>query len=162
MSAQLKRSVRRLLEFAQSLGDEISLMRQLIVMPAMITVLAISVMCQTIQRGPSSWDGYVKRGRVDVRAGGSAWSVNGVSVSHTQEIYDSSDAARYVLSRLKGRMRPAFEISPSAGSLTFKVTRRKDSTRIAWVCGKDLHYIEAQSYTTVVALLVSWGPLNCS
>jgi hypothetical protein len=124
-------------------------------------MLGTSVIGQTIQRGPSSWDGYVKRGRVDVRAGGSAWSVNGISVSHTQEIYDSSDAARYVLSRLKGKMRPASEVAPGAGNLPFKVTTRKDSTRIAWVCGTDLHYIETKSYTAAIALLASWGPLNC-
>jgi hypothetical protein len=137
-------------------------MRHIIVLLAIVATLGTSVFSQTIQRGPSSWDGYVKRGRVEVRAGGSAWAVNGISVSHTQEIYDSSEAARYIWSRLKGRMRPASEISPQAGSLVFKVMTRKDSTRIAWVCGKDLHYIEAQSYAKAIALLVSWGPLNCS
>ena len=137
-------------------------MRQIIFLSAMVAMLGTSVISQTIQRGAASWDGHVKRGRVEVRTGGSAWSVNGISASHTQEIYDSTEAARYILSRLKGRMRPASEISPKAGSLPFKVTTRKDSARIAWVCGKDLHYIEAQSYATAIALLVSWGPLSCS
>jgi hypothetical protein len=136
-------------------------MRQIIFLSAMVAMLGTSVISQTIQRGPSSWDGYVKRGRVDVRAGGSVWSVNGVPVSHTQEIYDSPDAARYVLSRLKGKMRPASDIAPGAGSLQFKVTTRKDNTRIAWVCGKDLRYIETKSYTSAIALLASWGTLNC-
>ena len=134
----------------------------MIVILALVALLGISVLSQTIQRGPSSWDGYVKRGRVNVRAGGSAWSVNGVRATHTQEIYDSSEAARYVLSRLKGKMRPPPEIAPNAGSVPFKVTTRKDSTRIAWVCGTDLHYIETKSYATAIALLASWGPLNCS
>jgi hypothetical protein len=137
-------------------------MKQMIIITAMITMMSNPVICQTIERGGSSWDGYVKRGRVNVRAGGSVWFVDGVSASHTQEIYDSSDVARYVLSRLKGTVRSASEVVPNAGSLPFKVTTRKDSTRIAWVCGKDLHYIEAQSYATAIALLVSWGPLNCS
>ena len=124
-------------------------------------VLATTVAAQSIERGPSSWDGYVKRGRVNVRAGGSAWSVNGTSATHTQERYDSSDAARYVLSRFKGTMRPASEIVPVAGAVQFKVTIRKHGARIAWVCGTDLHYIETESYSAAIALLNSWGLQNC-
>jgi hypothetical protein len=96
-----------------------------------------------------------------VRAGGSGWSVNGESVSHTEEIYESSDVARYILSRLKGKMRPSSEIAPGAGALQFKVTTHNDGTRIAWVCGKDLHYLHAKSFAAALALLASWGPLNC-
>ena len=136
-------------------------MRQMIVIAAILTMMGISVVGQTIQRGPSAWDGYVKRGRVNVHAGGSVWFVDNTAVSHTQEIYDSSDAARYVLSRLKGKMRPASEIVPTAGSLQFKVTARKGATRIAWVCGTDLRYVETKSYAAAIALLASWGPLNC-
>jgi hypothetical protein len=135
---------------------------EVIAMLAIVTMVGSSVISQTIQRGPSSWSGYVKRGRVTVRAGGSAWSVNGISVSHRQEIYASTDAARYVLSRLKGKMCPASEIAPNAGSLQFKVKKRKDSTRIVWVCETHLRFIESEAYAAALALLANWGSLNCS
>ena len=48
-----------------------------------------------------SWDGYVRRGKVDVRTGGSTKVVNSVLVSHTKEIDESSDAAAYVLAGLR-------------------------------------------------------------
>jgi hypothetical protein len=134
-------------------------MRRIVVLLSMLAVLATSTVGQTERT--ASWDGFVQRGRVKVRAGGSGWSVNGESVSHTEEIYQSSDVARYILSRLKGKMRPSSEIAPGAGSLQFKVTTRNDGTRIAWVCGKDLHYLRAKSYTAALELLASWGPLNC-
>lgn len=137
-------------------------MKQMIILTAMVATMGISVLSQTIQRGPSSWDGYVKRGKVKVHVGGSVWSVNGTPVSHTEELYESSDAALYVLSRFKGKMRPASEIAPNSGSLQFKVRTRKDSTRIAWVCGTHLRYIETKSYTAAIALLSNWGSLNCS
>lgn len=136
-----------------------TLRSRLIAIGGILMLLATLAFSQTL---PSvSWDGYVKRGKVRVRAGGSAWSINGVPISHTQEIYDSSDMARYILGRLKGKMRPASEIAPTAGSLQFKVATRKGGTRIAWVCGTDLHYIETRSYPTAIELLTSWGPLNC-
>ena len=135
-------------------------MKRIVVLVSMLLVVAMSTVCQT-QR-TVSWDGFVQRGRVKVRAGGSGWSVNGESVSHTEEIYESSDAAQYILSRLKGKMRQSSEIAPNAGSLQFKVTTRNSGTRIAWVCGKDLHYLQAKSYAAALALLASWGPLNCN
>jgi hypothetical protein len=134
-------------------------MKRIGVLLSLLVLLAMSSVCQT-QR-TVSWDGYVQRGRVKVRAGGSGWSVNGESVSHTEEIYESSDAARYVLSRLKGKMRPSSEIAPNAGSLQFKVTTRNSGSRIAWVCSKDLHYLQAKSYAAALALLASWGPFKC-
>ena len=134
-------------------------MKRIILLITMLAVLAVSNVGQT-QR-IDSWDGYVQRGRVKVRAGGSGWSVNGESVSHTEEIYESPDAARYVLSRLKGKVRQSSEVAPNAGSLQFKVTTRNSGTRIAWVCGKDLHYLQGKSCAAVLALLASWGPLNC-
>ncbi len=51
---------------------------------------------------PWSWDGYVKRGRVNVRAGGSVWFVDGGSASHTQEIYDSGRRGAIRLEPLEG------------------------------------------------------------
>jgi len=147
-------------------------MRQIVVLTAMIAMVGSGthhypmvgspVISQTIQIGPASWDGHVKRGRVNVHAGGSVWSVNGTPVSHTVELYESSDAAQYVLSRFKGKIRPASEIAPNAGSLQFRVRKGKASTRIAWVCGTDLRYIESKSYAAAIALLASWGSLNCS
>ncbi len=134
-------------------------MKRIIVLITMLASLAISNVGQT-QR-IDSWDGYVQRGGVKVRAGGSGWSVNRESVTHTQEIYESPGLARYILSRLKDKMRPSSEIAPKAGSLQFKVTTRNSGTRIAWVCGKDLHYLQAKSYAAALALLATWGPLNC-
>ena len=128
---------------------------------SLLGILATSVFSQAQLTGPS-WDGYARRGRVNIRAGGSIWTVNGMPVSHTEEIYDSADAAQYVLSRLKGKMRPASEVSPNAGSLQFKVTTRKSSIRIAWVCGTDLHYIEARTFAAAVAFLGGWGFQNCT
>src|SRR6266571_5282534 len=72
------------------------------------------------QTGPS-WDGYIRRGKVQVRAGGSGWSVDGVGVSHTEELYDSSDAAKYVLTRLKGQVHPGSDLLPN-GQVPFNVT----------------------------------------
>jgi hypothetical protein len=108
-----------------------------------------------------SWDGSVRRGKIDVRAGGSAWSFNGVTVSHTQEIYGSSEAARYVLSQLRGEWRSKSEVAPRAVSCEFKVRQRKKDARIAWVSGSDLHYVEASSYSVAIALLDSWGDFDC-
>src|SRR5882672_8047182 len=107
-------------------------MKRIGVLIAVQVVVAMSTIGQTTNR-IDSWDGYVQRGHVKVRAGGSGWSVNGESVTHTQEIYESSDAARYVLGRLKGKLRPSSEIAPNAGTLQFKVTTRNTGTRIAWV-----------------------------
>jgi hypothetical protein len=134
-------------------------MKRILVIITALTCFGISGVGQN-QR-TDSWDGYIQRGRVKVRAGGSGWSVNGESVSHTEEIYQSSDMARYILGRLKGETRPASEVAPNAGSLQFKVTTRYNGFRIAWVCRNDLHYLQAKSYSAAVALLVSWGPLNC-
>jgi hypothetical protein len=134
-------------------------MKRLLVIIIALSFFGISGVGQTERT--ASWDGYIQRGRVRVRAGGSGWSVNGESVSHTEEIYQSSDMARYILGRLKGDIRPSSEVAPSVGSLEFKVTTRNDGTRIAWVCGHDLHYLQAKSYSAAVALLVSWGHLNC-
>ena len=134
-------------------------MKRILVIVTALSFFGISGVGQT-QR-TASWDGYIQRGSVKVRAGGSGWSVNGESVSHTEETYQSSDMARYILGRLKGQIRPSSEVAPSAGSLQFKVTTRNNGVRIAWVCGNDLHYLQAKSYSAAVALLVSWGPLNC-
>jgi hypothetical protein len=108
-----------------------------------------------------AWDGFVKRGKVSMRAGGSGWSVNGERVSHTEELYDSPEAARYVLSRLRGTLRPGPEVTPKATSVEFKVTMRRNGVRIAWACGNDLHYVEARSYSAAAALLNSWGFERC-
>jgi len=72
----------------------------------------------------------------------------------------SSDMAKYILTRLKGNMRSASDVAPGTGSLPVKVTEHRAITRIAWVCGTDLHYVEGK-HSAVVALLSSWGPLNC-
>lgn len=125
----------------------------------MLGTLAVSSAGQTAKT--LAWDGYVQRGKVSVRAGGSEWSVNGEGVSHTQELYDSPEAARYILSRLRGAMRPGPEVRPGATSLQFKVTIRRSRARIAWVCGNDLHYLEARSYSAAAALLESWGFVGC-
>ncbi|MDX6614776.1 MAG: hypothetical protein QOD75_3962 [Blastocatellia bacterium] len=126
----------------------------------LVLVLAASAVAQGPQRY-MSWDGFVQRGKVKVRAGGSTWSVNGQPVSHTVEIYESTDMARYIFTRLRGKVRPASDIAPNAGSIDFKITTRISGTRIAWVCGEDLRYVEAKSYVAALALLASWGPLHC-
>jgi hypothetical protein len=136
------------------------LCKRLAVLLTLLAVASALTFGQTIERG-AGWDGYVQRGRVKVRAGGSAWSVNGVSVTHTQEGYDSPDMARHILRRLRGRVRSASELVPNSGSFQYKVTVRKSGTRIAWVCGKDLHYFQSKSYAAAVALLASSGSLNC-
>ena len=109
-----------------------------------------------------SWDGYVRRGRIDVRAGGSTWSVKGISVSHTEEIYGSSDVARHVLSRFRGEWHSSMEIAPRTASCAFNVLRQKNRVRIAWVSGSDLHYLSSSSYSAAIALLDSWGAFQCS
>src|SRR2546423_9152760 len=114
-------------------------MKRIVAIFSILGALAITTVAQT-QR-TVSWDGYVQRGRVKVRAGGSGWSVNGEQASHTEEIYESSEMARYILTPLKGKMRLASEIAPNAGSVQVKVTNRHNSVRIAWVCGTDLHYL---------------------
>jgi hypothetical protein len=134
-------------------------MKSIPVLLVLLAAMAPSAVAQTERT--ASWDGFVQRGRVRVRAGGSGWSVNGESVSHTEEGYESSDVAQYILSRLKGKMHPSSEIAPNAGSLQFKIATRNSGTRIAWVCGKDLHYLQAKSYAAALALLTSWGPLSC-
>jgi hypothetical protein len=136
-------------------------MKRLVILLSVLAILATSTVSQTIERG-AMWDGYVKRGKVKVRAGGSGWSVNGISVSHTEEIYDSPDMARYIFTRLRGKMRSASEIVPSAGSVRVKLTTRNTGTRIAWVCGTDLHYLQSKSYAAAVALLPTWVPQNCN
>ena len=135
-------------------------MKRIVVLLILLAVLATSAVGQTERT--ASWDGFVQRGRVRVRAGGSGWSVNGESVSHTEEIYESSEMAQYILGRLKGKMHPSSEIAPNAGYLQFKIRTRNSGTRIAWVCGKDLHYLQAKSSAAALALLASWGPLNCN
>jgi len=104
-------------------------MKRIVATLSMFVALAIATVAQT-QR-TVSWDGYVQRGRVKVRAGGSGWSVNGEQASHTQEIYDSAEMARYILTRLKGTTRPASEFAPNAGSVQVKVTKRTKGIRIA-------------------------------
>jgi hypothetical protein len=108
-----------------------------------------------------SWDGYVRRGKVEVRAGGSASVVNGVMVSHKEEMYESSDAAVYVLSRLKGQWYSSSDVAPASSFCKFKVLQRKGSVRIAFVSGGDLHSLESSSYSAVTALLQSWGDFSC-
>jgi hypothetical protein len=135
-------------------------MQRIVVILSMLVVLAISTLGQT-QR-TVSWDGYVQRGRVKVRAGGSGWSVNGESASHTEEIYESAEMARYILTRLRGKMRSASEIVPNAGSVQIKVTQRHKGVRIAWVCGTDLHYFESKSYAAVVTLLSNSNLQECN
>jgi hypothetical protein len=135
-------------------------MKRLTVAIGIMAIVATSTVSQLRLAGPS-WDGYIQRGKVKVRAGGSVWSVNGIPVSHTQELYESADAARYILSRLKGKMHLASELAPNAGSVQFKVTLRKHGTRIAWVCEKDLHYVDATSYSLAVAFLGLWGFDEC-
>jgi hypothetical protein len=105
--------------------------------------------------GPS-WNGFIKRGNVHVPAGGSVWTANGISVSHTEEDYPSEEDARFVLKRFKGKMQPGVQVSPEAGNIHFKVTIRKSSARIAWVCESVLHYIEADSYADGMEFLKSW------
>ena len=64
--------------------------------------------------------------------------------------------AKYILTRLKGNMRSASDVAPGTGSLPVKVTEHRAITRIAWVYGTDLHYVEGK-HSAVVALLSSWG-----
>ena len=135
-------------------------MKRIVVTLSMLVVLAISTLGQT-QR-TASWDGYVQRGRVKVRAGGSGWSVNGEQASHTEEIYDSAEMARYILTRLRGKMRLASEIVPNAGAVQLKVTKRNTGVRIAWVCGTDLHYFESKSYAAVITLLTGSNLQECN
>ena|SRR5437016_936726 len=135
-------------------------MKRLIFTLSIIVIVATSAVAQLQLAGPS-WDGYRQRSKVKVRAGGSVWSVNGMPVSHTQELYDSHDVALYILSRLKGKMHPASELAPNAGSLQFKVTLRKRGARIAWVCENDLHYVDADSYSRALAFLAVWGFDGC-
>jgi hypothetical protein len=108
-----------------------------------------------------SWDGYVKRGRVNIRTGGSGWSIDGEPVSHTEEYYASGEVARYVLSRLKGTMHPGSELTASAAGLQLKVTSRRRGTRIAWVCGTTLHYVETKKYSTAIVFLPQWKLQGC-
>jgi hypothetical protein len=135
-------------------------MKRSIVLFFLLTTSTGTVIPQARLTGPS-WDGYVKRGRVHVRAGGSLWTANGISVSHTQEIYDSPEAAQYVLSRLKGRMLIGSEVAVNTESTYFKVTTRKSQARIAWVCGNDLHYIEAKTYEEATEFFKIWGFKGC-
>ena len=134
-------------------------MKRIVVTLGTVAVLAFSTLGQT-QR-TVSWDGYIQRGRVKVRAGGSGWSVNGESASHTQELYESEEMARYILTRLKGKMRLASEIVANGGDVKIKVTNRSKGVRIAWVCGTDLHYLESKSYATVVTLLADSNLQEC-
>jgi len=134
-------------------------MKRIVSTLSILVALSITAGAQT-QR-TDSWDGYVQRGRVKVRAGGSGWFVNGQSASHTEENYDSADMARYILTRLKGKMRLASEILPNAGSVQVKVTKRRNSVRVAWVCGTDLHYFESKSYAAVVTLLARSNLQEC-
>ena len=134
-------------------------MKSLLVAMSVLGILSVPSVGQTTKT--LAWDGYVRRGKASVRAGGSDWSVNGSYASHTEEIYDSPEIALYILSCLRGAMRPGLEITPKAASVRFKVTTRRNSARIAWVCGNDLHYVEAQSYSVAAALLKSWEFAGC-
>jgi hypothetical protein len=136
------------------------MMKRLVVLLGILAILATSAVGQLRLEGPS-WNGVIKRGSVRVGRGGSVWSVNGVRVSHTQELYESTEVARYILSRLKGEMHPASELAPNAGSVQFKVTLKRNGTRIAWVCGNGLHYIDAKLYSTALAFLGVWGFDHC-
>jgi len=107
------------------------------------------------------WDGYVKRGKINVRVGGSVSSVNGVGVSHTEEMYETAGEPRYILSRMKGEWHSSSEIAPGAVACKFKVLQRKNSVRIAWVSGTDLHLLETSSYSSAIAILDSWGEFTC-
>lgn len=108
-----------------------------------------------------SWDGYVRRGKVDVRMGGSTRVMDGVTVSHTEEMYESSDAAAYVLNRFKGQWYSSSDVAPASSFCKFKVLQRKSDVRIAWVSGSDLHYLQSPSYSAATALLQSWGNFSC-
>jgi hypothetical protein len=136
-------------------------MKRLLISLSVVGILAISTVGQTIERG-AMWNGYVKRGKVKVAAGGSGWSVDGISVSHTEEIYDSPEMARYILTRLRGKTRSASEIVPNAGPVQVKVTTTNAGTRIAWVCATDLHYLQSKSYAAALALVTTWVPQNCN
>ena len=135
-------------------------MKRFIVTIGIIGLVATSAASQLQLQGPS-WNGIRQRGKVKVAAGGSVWSVSGIPVSHTQELYGSHEVALYIWSRLKGKMHPASELAPKAGSLQFKVTLKNHGARIAWVCEKDLHYVEAKSYSDAVAFLQVWGFDSC-
>jgi hypothetical protein len=136
-------------------------MKRFTILLSLFAILAISTLGQAIERG-AMWNGYVQRGKVKVPAGGSGWSVDGISVSHTEEIYGSSDMARYIFTRLRGKMRSASELVPNAGRVQVKVTTSNSVTRIAWVCGTDLHYLQSKSYAAAVALVTTWVPQNCN
>jgi hypothetical protein len=108
-----------------------------------------------------SWKGSIRRGKVDVPACGTTWSLNGDIISRTQESYRSSEAARHVLSRMRGEWRSNSEVAPKAVSCEFKVLQRKNGVRIAWVSRSDLHYLETSSFIVAIALLDSWGNFTC-
>ena len=135
-------------------------MKRIVSTLAILIAFGATVLGQTERK--DSWDGYVQRGRVKVRAGGSGWSVNGQLASHTLEIYNSKEMAQYILTRLKGKMRLASEIEPNAGSVQVKVTERHKSVRVAWVCGPNLHYFESKSYAAVVTLLAQSNLHECN
>lgn len=107
------------------------------------------------------WDGYVQRGKARIRASGSAGFVEGISVSRVHEQYESADAARYVLSRTRGKWRSASEVAPLSVGCEFKVLERRNSVRIGWVSGTDLHFLETSKYSAAMALLASWGDFSC-
>ena len=136
-------------------------MTRIVNLLAVLAILATTHVGQTIEKG-AAWNGSVRRGRVNILAGGSGWSVNGIGVSHTEEIYDSPDMARYIYSRLKGKTRPASELVSNGGSVIVKITTRNNSgVRIAWVCDGDLHYLESGSYSAAVGLLPKWDLQSC-
>jgi hypothetical protein len=136
-------------------------MTRIVNLLAVLAILATTHVGQTIEKG-AAWNGSVRRGRVNVLAGGSEWSVNGTSVSHTEEIYDSPDMARYIFSRLRGKTRPASELVSNGGSVNVKITTRNRRVRIAWVCDADLHYLESGSYSAAVGLLPKWDLQSCN
>jgi len=111
--------------------------------------------------GITAWDGYIKRGKIYVRAAGTTWSVKGVAVSHTEEIYGSSEVARYVLGKFRGEWHPSSEVAPRSAACEFKVVQRRERVRIAWVSDTDLHYLETSSYSAAITLLASWGTFKC-
>ena len=112
-------------------------------------------------RSTISWDGYVRRGKVDVRVGGSTRVVNGVMVSHTEEMYESSDAAEFILGKFKGQWYSSSDVAPASSFCKFKVLQQKGNVRIAWVSGSDLHYLRSTSYSAATALMQSWGDFSC-
>jgi len=135
-------------------------MKRLLISIAILAALAGSSTGQNIERGLAG-EGYVHRGKVNVQTGFSVWFVYGTPVRHTQEIYDSAVTARYILTRLKGKMRLASEIVPDTGSVQVKVTMRNGGVRFAWVCEGDLHFFESQSYSAAVTLLTNSKLQEC-